>query len=516
MSSVGINLIAQIALACLYMLISGTGAQAAVLSVYGTELEVQYQMEYKSLIPVNNDLFDDELEEAAEESAQKHVSHLFGYLKSRALVEEFAPYYNFNGELIDIEGIGSPRLPWRITIKNIRAGEDYYYIEYRANGRVLTHGNAADRWLSQAEPVQLQLLKDLPAVYHDYPQWKHCTDSYYQEAGDFWYYYDPFRQGCEALSTTLAESVTLQIEETSSSQATQNRRAPIEEIQGDNQNGDVMTIYLITGLAEEYHDTADRIKTFKDEGYDNFQVVRESLLNPDELGFEWVNEPQLKYYLGEERFNSLDFQLKVKHESQKTKYKVISTYYALIAGQHVVVRHVLLDTGYSEDRADFAKIWKEAMEQGDFIYYGGHSGLGGNLDVFGLNYTLMKKAVNNSDIDDKDFILDQFLLDGQPEDGLQDTVIRFNREKRQILYVDSCSSYSYYLEPYRKAKDRRSYTHIVSTALSSLYESAPAVTFSFVERAIDFEQENPLWLDWLGEFESASEGETYLLSVGGL
>jgi hypothetical protein len=149
----------------------------------------------------------------------------------------------------------------------------------------------------------------------------------------------------------------------------------------------------------------------------------------------------------------------------------------------VRVRHLLVDTAIDSKSAAFAKFFKESVETADVLIYSGHSGLGGNLDI----PSLQEKA-------------------GE---------FTFNPKKRQLFYFNSCSSYTYFLEPFR-AEKTKSKIDILSNALAAYMDNESAETRALLKILLD-ESRSPDWIDVLSEMEAANTfGMTYLLNVGGV
>ena len=153
------------------------------------------------------------------------------------------------------------------------------------------------------------------------------------------------------------------------------------------------------------------------------------------------------------------------------------------SGILVRVRHLLVDTAIDSRSKAFAKFFKESVEISDAVIYSGHSGLGGNLDIPSLE----EKA-------------------GE---------FNFDPKKRQLFYFNSCSSYSYYLEPFRSEKTK-SKIDILSNALAAYMDDESAETTALLRILLD-ESRSPDWMEVLLEMEAANTFDmTYLLNVGGV
>jgi hypothetical protein len=149
----------------------------------------------------------------------------------------------------------------------------------------------------------------------------------------------------------------------------------------------------------------------------------------------------------------------------------------------VEIKSLLVDTGIESRSRVFADFFREAVQTADVIYYAGHSGLGGNLDISSL------------EAKSGEFV--------------------FPRNKRQIFFFDSCSSYSYYLEPF-SAQKTRARIDVVTNALASYFHTGGLVKSEFLDVLLDPDLTDLSWLDILKRIEFALEGESYLMSVGGV
>lgn len=419
-------------------------AIAAVISPSAMEVDFKYTATYLS----NTSPEELQSQDALASDAEFHAKHLFGILQSAELTAKYGIDFDL------ISGLGSPRMPLEITIKNTAPVGERLEITYNVKGRMLVHKKAGKKWLKDTK-VTLPLLYDLPSVYDQAQyseKWRNCTDEHYWTEVDFWYFYDPFREDCTALSKTpLAKKVDISVEPVITNEEwLSSRNMPLDEIRGDNGNGDLFTIYVIHGFAESFKDPKD----------DNRVLFKKLQKELEKLGFE----------------------TKVDRESSD---RVLQTYTKKIGSMNVRIRHLLAETGFDGERKTFATFWKEAVEEGDVILYGGHSGSGGNLSLDNLNWVLSKS------------------------DGSE---INFNNEKRQIIFLDSCSSYAYYLEPYRTEKARARIT-MITYGLPSYFANAGTVLSVLLNTVLD-PSSNPKWIDLLTEMEEALDGASSLINAG--
>lgn len=380
--------------------------------------------------------------EEAQIQARTHARYLFGVLHSPTLVAQ----YGLDPEFL--EGLGGPRMPLTLSVTSVKEDEDGLPMAtYRAYGRMLLHKKAVEKI------VNGKVLKVFLPYNFDTSYLKKCTDSHYYTFDDYWYFWDPFRAGCEKLQDfSRTRETTLKIERltTRPTETTPNLKRWL----GDNGNGEKLKIYVINGFNEGPQVEGD-------EGRANFEDVRSSF---EQLGYavETLNRrPDI-----------------IRNRYTKTISNGRSQVY-------VEVIHQLANTDISAGAMTFARTFKEAAFDGDLIVYLGHSGLGANLDIGNLNWK----------------------LENAGEGGID-----FNQDKYQIYFFDSCSSYSYYLPHFRDLKARNK-IDIISYGLSSLFENSGNVFRALIEQLVNFEEPKP-WEEILKAMEKPLGKTTFLLNVG--
>lgn len=396
-----------------------------VISPTATEVEISYEASF-----VTNAEGDDET------LADDHASHIFGILQSPSFVESNHVDSNLVG------GLGAPRLPQELVIESAESTAQGREITYSVTTRLLLHKKAANAWLRKGF-VQLPLPYALDEIYAE-----NCTDEHYNTLGDYWYFYDVYRHGCEYLQREpYARKVKVQVTPVSERQIDSNPH--LDLIRGANGNGADFVIYVIHGFNESTRK--------HDEGRINYQEFNDDIEARD---FTKVNIAA----------------------NRREKFKRLKTYEKFEGDLHIVIHSLLVDTAIESKSTVFAEFFKEAAEQGDFILYAGHSGLGGNLDVPSL------------------------------EDKAGEFI--WNKRKKQIFYFDSCSSYSYYLESFKQLKTRKS-VDIITNGLSSYFETSAAVHGALMDILLD-PNANPDWNGFLKAIEAPLEGGSYLVNVGGI
>jgi hypothetical protein len=347
-----------------------------------------------------------------------------------------------------LEGIGGARLPLTIKVNSVKQDEDgRTVVSYQTFGRLLMHKQAVKRAGSE---LVLRLPYDLDRVYL-----KKCTDEHYDSFGDYWYFWDPYREGCERLlEPGRTREVRLSLKPITSIPA---QDAPdFSKLRGDNGNGEVLSVYILNGFNENSSNS-------KDEGRQNFEQIRGIF---EERGY---------------RIEELDRSPRIPRNRYVKELKWSGV------KMTVEVIHQLANTSIDADAKTFARTFKDAVENGDIVAYLGHSGLGSNLDIPSLNYKLQQM--------------------GEGE-------LRFNKSKYQIFFFDACSSYSYYLPHFRDVKTPGS-IDIVSYGLSSYFHTSTDVFAAFTDKLMTLDKPES-WESILRAMERPLEGTTYLLNVGGL
>ncbi|MBV2167449.1 MAG: hypothetical protein KUL82_01970 [Bdellovibrio sp.] len=410
-----------------FLLFGALSAQATVLSPSSLEVRFTYSAEFQtsdSLDPVT--------------LADSHAQHLFGYLQSPSIVSSFG----VNNRTL---GVGAPRLPLSYEILKNRKSSGIRTIAYKVSGVLLLNKKAATELLKKGS-WQITLPTDLDSFYDE-----KCTDEHYSGYGDFWYFYDPFRKGCEFLrESPLASPVTVTISPLK--KQIEDADSALEEVRGDNGNGELFQITTINGFSESARDKMD-------DGRLSFDEINNWLRG---LGFE---ETIIARYLN-----------RPVHQFDKSVRKSDGSVV------HIRVTRLLAETAIASKNVTFAKFFKNAVKNADVIIYAGHSGLGGNLDIGSLE----EKA----------------------------GPLEFNASKRQIFFFDGCSSYSYYLSMFEEQKTKGK-IDILTNGLASYFSYEAPIHKAFYRQLFKV-NDNPTWNEILTDMEKPLRGMTFMLNVGSL
>lgn len=410
----------------------GRAAQAQLISPSGQEINFSVA----SIMTANRDQ-----NLTAKQQVQFHVSHLFGIFHSPTMIENF----KLDPSLMD--GIGAPQNEMEIKIisqKNISANK--VRISYQASGKMLVHKKVAQYFLNK-KTIQFPLPVDPYEIYRE-----ECTDEHYLSFGDFWYFYDPYRSGCESLlQPPLAQNVAFKFSPVSTRKTEQSPR--LDLLRGHNDNGSLFSIAVIHGYSDAWNFPSDDGR---------------------------LNYNQFDAFLKKE-----GFELKTLYKNTNHPIGIFSKQITLANGKkiNVQINHILVETSINSKTVSFAKFFKQAVATADVIVYSGHSGLGANLDI-----PLLEQKAGS---------------------------FEFNPKKRQIFFFDSCASYSYYLTTFAAQKSRAK-IDVVTNALSSFFMHGEGVLESFFGVLLNPKIEDMPWSEILQHMEKTMNGATSLINVGGI
>lgn len=159
-----------------------------------------------------------------------------------------------------------------------------------------------------------------------------CTDEHYNSEGDFWYFWNPYQDGCPIDGGDLVGVQT----DLSPLPVTRGTYPEYAKLYGENGNGNVLQVSYLVGVDENFQNGDLGKKTFRDA----FAGLRNA-------GFRvTVDEPRRK-------------QLVYDSGQKKTHIQML-----------------LLDPNSAEFAAEAAR----GLRTADVFLYDGHSGLGGYLD----------------------------------------------------------------------------------------------------------------------------------------
>lgn len=414
----------------LSVLVLFSQAHAQVIAPSAAEMIYSYQTKF---ITTPDD--------SVENLAYAHSQYLFGVFHSPFVIGRFG----LNPDKVG--GIGAPSSDPRIRIlKATPLDNGRVEIEYSLQARVLVHSKVAETLLSRSV-LELYMPLDIDRVYL-----KKCTDAHYDSVGDYWYFWDPYRAGCEALQRSPATQ-RVQIQFAPIRARKMETRVRLDLLRANNDNGENFVIYALHGFE-------DNARNSEDAGRANYKLFNEDM---QKRGFEKT----------------------VRSSSYTNPWIDWSKRIQMANGKDiaVTVRSLLVNTTITSRSTAFARFFKDAVAEADVIIYLGHSGLGGNLDIPALESKVGR--------------------------------FEFNPRKRQIFYFDSCSSYSYYLKPFAAEKTRAK-IDIMTNGLSSYFHTTPDILGVFMNYLLSPTVQDVEWQTLLKEMERPLRGGSYLLNVGGV
>lgn len=415
-------------LACL-----GTFSEA---QVYGPQVE-EFAFSVKSYFysEENRD------EDVWIEEAGLQLSHSFGVFQSPQTVRKYGLSFE------KFSGIGALQFPIDYRIMGSEKQDDgTTRVMYAATGKILLQKDVADKVKGSQ-----RLMLPLPVRLHDFYD-EDCTDEHYFTRGDFWYFFDPFRSGCESLSKPpRADSFVLELRPSAKRDLDLDVR--LDLLRGNNDNGELFRIDVIHGFSESSTNRRDEGRV----GYRQFHNYLRGKGYHREVLQRYFNRPLVRFTKSITLANGKSIQ--------------------------VEINSLLVETGIESKTVTFANFLRQSVQEADVVFYGGHSGLGGNLDIPSLE----KKAGG----------------------------FKFNPQKRQIFIFDSCSSYSYYLAPFREQKTRAR-IDVVTMGLASLFDTGLSTLSTFISEFTNPKVEDTTWPEILTTVDERLNGVNYLINVGGI
>lgn len=378
---------------------------------------------------------------SAEDLIRFHASHLFGILQSPELIKKYG------GSNYKSGGLGAPKTnPELQILEQIKLSETTYQFTYSLKNTILVHKEVAQKLIDK-QSIKLPLPGNPFAIYIS-----ECTDEHYNSFDDYWYFYNPFKKECSSLRE-FPYAFNTEIHFEKLKKTTVDRFLDLQTLRSDNGNKKIFEISIIQGFSEDkkYPFDAGRINFSQTNKYFEKQGFKIEKLK--------ITTPYPEYLLTKKLLLDSNEEIQVH------------------------IRHILVETAIQSESKIFAKFFKEASKQSDVVIYNGHSGLGGNLDLFRLQQKVGE--------------------------------FQFNPNKKQIYYFDSCSSYSYYLDLFSFFKDKAS-IDVMTNGLSSYFETSQDVMDQFFQTLLSPKTANPKWLDVLKKMEKPLKGESYLLNVGAI
>lgn len=360
--------------------------------------------------------------EAAEIAIEDQIQHIFGAISIGAVR-------------------GAPKLDHEIT--NVRLEEN--------RGRVIARYAYRGTFVlekSRARTLKLPLPIDPSTIWAVSEANKRgrvnpCTDPYYQSQADFFYFWNPEREGCEEVlkegrDYTMVSAQIQRIEN-------QKRTYPEYEKLAGGDDRILVTVLMGKDEPSRIRSPYNRKARAKDENAQNFAALADRLERMGFRGRVWSNEEVKEIVRVPLRMYPYVKEFTYRYDGERAR--------------ELVVRLVYTNTEMHAEATGFHYFLENAMEKSAVMIYDGHSGLGANLDLDSIREAVEYK-------------------------------FRFNLDKRryQIYFMNSCTSYAYFNDPFFAKKkipgssDRKGskYLDILTTGLETAFEGGVEVNMSLI------------------------------------
>ncbi|MCO4793220.1 MAG: hypothetical protein KC493_05900 [Bacteriovoracaceae bacterium] len=345
------------------------------------------------------------------------IQHLMGTFQAETFLEEF-PYPGVLGETYKIKNIKK-----KVTTEGLQ-------VTYSFEGKVAWskkafNGGRKTRALPIKLPLNPNRIYDQSLVNGFNP----CTDEHYNSEGDFWYFWDPDKEGCP-LTSNFKDVLRIK----GKLKKLPNTRSTYPEynkLYADNGNKDNVDIHLYIGYIDE--ENLNLSKPDKDDhAFYAMEFVEEELQNQ---GYELTKKKDAFREFKTKVGKGINF-LRLYEKKMKTA-----------TGKQVNLRVKILlsDTGINSKDNTFHNHITKGLEEADVLIYDGHSGLGGNLN-----------------------------LDYLP-------AIDFNKNKYQIFFFNGCSSYPYFNGMFFDAKGGTKNLEVVTSGLPTYSDTAGENMIGFID-----------------------------------
>ena len=327
----------------------------------------------------------------AEKQIKDQLDHLFGPMENA----EFEDRKHYKA---------APKEDHTAKIKSIqlKAGsKNLYEITYDYSGTIVVESGPRDYY-----EILLPINPD--TIYRDAkdggPE-NPCVDPHYQTKEDFWYFWSPKPKypNCKLEEGKHYHSITARIE-----RIKPEAKTTYPEYHRLFEGTDTFDIHMLFGKDEAVHGKFP--DTSKDVGARNYVAVREELAK---LGFEirdWdLSEIRKIHTVDDERHAPFVQELTKEYPGKSKKIRIRMFY-----GQTEI---------WQKNHRPFHFFFRDAIENSTILIYDGHSGLGSHLDL----EEIRKKRGGNFKFE-------------------------FQKNKYQIFFFNSCSSYTYYNTLYFQRK----------------------------------------------------------------
>lgn len=340
------------------------------------------------------------------------------------------------GSMARGELIGSPSGDYHVRVTELGKKPDtdgVYVAKYHYEGTVMLTSKPGVRF-------EVFLPKNPDKIYSaslgksnlglaTYP----CADPKYHDEKDFWYFWHPRKPGCPLQEGRDYDRIAVKLDRRPNTQVTYPEYSRLVDTNGE------IRIFVLLGL-DSAQQSGNPLSS-SDYNAPNYRFIRESLINQNYQVRRWTDTEIKKLFFKPTYSGELPF----VEEFTKT-----------VGKYRMVVQMFFGATGLDEKSHPFHAFLKDSFENSGVMIYGGHSGLGGNIDLSAIEVA---------------------------------SGIRFqpNPDRYQILFFNSCSSYAYYRRMFfeRKARPDDPYgtrnLDIISNGLVTYFNKAGKSDFAVID-----------------------------------
>lgn len=347
----------------------------------------------------------------AKEQIEKQISYLFGPM---AILEPKAV----------------PKTDHKITnIKVLKQSENTYQIFYSFVGTILIQRSRSSNYTIVLPNNPDEVFQSANSNGYNY-----CTDPHYLLEGDFWYFWNPFEQNCALRERTDFNYVKTKVQRIANIRISY----PEYERLADPKTG-FTTLSVFFGLENGYNHVPNPFHS-RELNSINYREFRKKLTG---VGFK-------SEVISQNEFSKLT----------NSRIKMYG-YVERLSLQNVIIYLFFGPTGIQENSKTFHYFLKYTLENSSVVIYGGHSGLGGNLDLNTIEYYRSFK-------------------------------IKIPKNRYQIYYFNSCSSYPYYNTLFFDRKSSRfdmngtKNLDILTNGLSVYFQNLKLTSFALVEAVLNW------------------------------
>jgi hypothetical protein len=276
---------------------------------------------------------------------------------------------------------------------------DSYEIHYDYEGTIVVEKGPRSK-------IDLVLPIDPTTIFQDamVGNTNPCTDDHYQSEGDFWYFWgpSPFYPNCR-----LKENVHYEIVKGDIDRLKPLSRKTYPEYERLFDDG-ILDMHIFFGLDEPKH--GHNPNKSADVNAETYKETRKELLK---MGFS------IRKWTAEETANILT----TSHEGPAPFVEEAEKVYA-DKSLKIRIRLFFGEIGINENSRPFHYFFRDALKNAAIMIYDGHSGLGGHLDLSAI----------------------------QKANGFR---INMPKNRYQVYYFNSCTSYTYYNTLYFQKKRGR-------------------------------------------------------------